>query len=62
MVVISAPCACTASIEQDFTARPFMCTVQAPHCAVSQPTCVPVSRRCSRRNVDQQRARVDLGG
>ncbi len=36
-----------------------MCTVQAPHCAVSQPTCVPVSCRFSRRNCDQQRARVD---
>jgi hypothetical protein len=35
----------------DFTAAPFMLTVHAPHCAVSQPTCVPVMRRCSRMNV-----------
>lgn len=48
MVVTSAPSACTARILHDFTARPFMWTVQAPHCAVSQPTCVPVSLRCSR--------------
>ncbi len=38
MVVTSAPCACAASTLQLFTARPFRCTVQAPHCAVSQPT------------------------
>jgi hypothetical protein len=31
-------------------ARPFMWTVQAPHCAVSQPTWVPVSCSVSRRN------------
>ena len=43
MVVISLPCTCSASIEQALIARPFMCTVQAPHWAVSQPTWVPVS-------------------
>ena len=48
MVVTSAPCACTASMAQDLTARPFTCTVQAPHWLVSQPTWVPVSIRCSR--------------
>ncbi len=51
MVSTSAPSACMASIEQDFTALPFMCTVQAPHCAVSQPTCVPVRCWCSRMKV-----------
>src|SRR5713101_296169 len=48
MVTMSAPSACIASMLQDFTARPFMWIVQAPHCAVSQPTCVPVRRRLSR--------------
>src|SRR5690348_17451745 len=36
MVTRSAPSACMASRLQDFTARPFMWMVQAPHCAVSQ--------------------------
>src|SRR5262249_33846003 len=31
-------------------ALPLICTTQAPHCEVSQPTCVPVSRKCSRSN------------
>src|SRR5204862_5973435 len=29
-------------------ASPLTCTTQAPHWLVSQPTCVPVSPRCSR--------------
>src|SRR3982751_4877117 len=49
IVVTSLPCTCAARIEHDLIARPFMCTVQAPHCAVSQPTWVPVSCSCSRR-------------
>ena len=48
MVVISQPSACTASMAQDLMARPSSSTVQAPHWLVSQPTCVPVSWRCSR--------------
>ena len=40
-----------ATIEQLLIALPFIWTVQAPHCAVSQPTCVPVRRRFSRMNV-----------
>src|SRR6185295_13857772 len=40
----------TASVVQDFTALPSRCTTQAPHCEVSQPTWVPVSRRFSRSN------------
>src|SRR5579859_3234397 len=51
MVRMSAPSACMATIEQLLIALPFMCTVHAPHCAVSQPTCVPVRRRFSRMNV-----------
>ena len=39
-----------ASVVQDFIARPSICTTQAPHWLVSQPTWVPVRRRCSRRN------------
>src|SRR5882757_5805127 len=49
MVMIVDPDACTASMEQDFTARPSTCTTQAPHCDVSQPTWVPVRPRCSLR-------------
>src|SRR6267154_1431709 len=40
----------TASVVQDLTALPSRWTTQAPHCEVSQPTGVPVSRRFSRRN------------
>src|SRR3569832_2259946 len=50
MVLTSWPSAITASVVQDFTALPSICTTQAPHCEVSQPTWVPVSRRFSRRN------------
>ncbi len=39
-----------ARVVQDLTACPSRCTTQAPHWLVSQPTCVPVSRSCSRRN------------
>ena len=52
MVVTLWPAACVASMAQLFTARPFRCTVQAPHWLVSQPTWVPVRRRCSRMNSD----------
>src|SRR5262245_12660414 len=50
MVRMSAPSSCQAKTVQDFTAFPFTCTTQAPHCDVSQPTWVPVRRKCSRRN------------
>src|SRR3954447_17327546 len=50
IVLTSWPSAITASVVQDFTARPSRCTTQAPHCEVSQPTWVPVNRRFSRRN------------
>src|SRR5216683_1142499 len=50
MVLTSCPSAITVSVVQDFTALPSRCTTQAPHCEVSQPTWVPVSRRFSRRN------------
>ena len=50
MVVTLAPSHETASTVQDFMARPSRCTTQAPHWLVSQPTCVPVRRRFSRRN------------
>src|SRR3989440_9025188 len=49
MVSTSAPSSCNANTVQDFTALPLTCTTQAPHCEVSQPTCVPVNRRFSRR-------------
>src|SRR5580704_15621320 len=42
-VLISCPSACTASMVQDFTARPSTSTVHAPQLVVSQPMCVPVS-------------------
>src|SRR5256714_921944 len=44
-----APSACQAKMVQDFTALPSTWTTQAPHCEVSQPTCVPVRRSPSRR-------------
>src|SRR5882724_5714219 len=50
MVLTSCPSAMTASVVQDLTALPSRCTTQAPHCEVSQPTWVPVSRRFSRSN------------
>src|SRR5712671_5805973 len=50
MVLTSCPSAITASVVQDLTALPSRCTTQAPHCEVSQPTWVPVSRKFSRRN------------
>ena len=49
MVVTSEPSAWTAKTVQDLALRPSMSTVQAPHWLVSQPTCVPVRLRCSRR-------------
>src|SRR5205814_6462961 len=50
MVLTSCPSAITASVVQDLTALPSRCTTHAPHCEVSHPTWVPVSRRFSRRN------------
>src|SRR5450631_300745 len=50
MVKTLAPSICQAKTVQDFTALPSTWTTQAPHWLVSQPTCVPVSRRFSRRN------------
>ena len=44
-----APSACMASTVQLLAERPSIWTVQAPHWLVSQPTCVPVSARVSRR-------------
>src|SRR4026208_722200 len=40
---------------QLFTASPFTCTVQAPQLPVSQPMCVPVSPRSSRRKCTSRR-------
>src|SRR5688572_3910987 len=48
MVVTLEPSHDRASTAQDFTPLPSRCTVQHPHWLVSQPTCVPVSPRCSR--------------
>src|SRR5258706_3563823 len=50
MVATFAPSICHTNTVQDLTALPFTCTTQAPHWDVSQPTCVPVSRRFARRN------------
>src|SRR5689334_12898431 len=50
IVSTSAPSHCTARIVQDLTASPLICTTQAPHWLVSQPTCVPVRPRCSRKS------------
>jgi hypothetical protein len=50
LAVTFAPSADSASMVQAFTAFPSTWTTQAPHCDVSQPTCVPVSLRFSRMN------------
>src|ERR1700755_327228 len=60
IVLTSWPSAITASVVQDFTALPSRCTTQAPHCDVSQPTWVPVSRRFSRRNCTRSGRRSTL--
>src|SRR5215213_3937335 len=49
MVSTVLPSASQANIVHAFTAFPSTCTTQAPHCEVSQPTWVPVSRSPSRR-------------
>src|SRR5207302_1238305 len=51
MVVTLAPPACPTSTVHDLTARPSICTTQAPHWLVSQPTWVPVRFRWSRRRL-----------
>ena len=51
----SRPSACTASTVHDLTGSPSSSTVQAPQCVVSQPMCVPVSRRFSRRKWTRRR-------
>src|SRR5258705_174675 len=59
MVVIFAPPAALTGIEHERTGRPFMCTVQAPHCATPQPYLVPVRPTCSR--ITLNRGRTDSG-
>ena len=61
IVVTDPPSAWTASIVHDFTDLPSRCTVQAPHCRVSQPTWVPVRSEVLADVVDEQRPRLDLG-
>src|SRR5258708_145421 len=55
MVVTLAPLACPTSTVQDLTARPSICTTQAPHWLVSQPTSAPVKFRRSRSQVTRSR-------
>src|SRR6266487_5475643 len=50
MVVTFAPSICQTKTVHALTALPSTSTTQAPHWDVSQPTCVPVSRKFSRRN------------
>jgi hypothetical protein len=49
IVVTSAPSAWTARTVHDLTASPSTWHVHAPEFEVSQPTCVPVNPRVSRR-------------
>src|SRR6267142_854642 len=49
IVVTAAPSHCTASSRQARALSPSSSTVHAPHTPCSQPTCVPVSPRSSRR-------------
>ena len=55
MVLSSRPSAWTASIVHDLALSPSTWTVQAPQLLVSQPTCVPVSPRLSRRKWTSRR-------
>src|SRR5262245_17798932 len=48
MVVTCLPSASLTGREQERTASPLTCTVQAPHCAMPHPYLVPVSPTCSR--------------
>ena len=48
MVVMAALPTSPSITEQERTAWPLMCTVQAPHMAMPQPNLVPVSRSSSR--------------
>ena len=57
---ILCPSAITASVVQDLTALPSRWTTHAPHCEVSQPTCVPVSWKILTQELNEQRARVHL--
>src|SRR5437660_8385666 len=49
MVVISSPSCIAAKQRQEFTRRPLMCTVHAPHWLWSHPFFDPVRCKCSRR-------------
>ena len=60
IVRMSEPEAWAASIVQDFTALPSTWTTQAPHCDVSQPTCVPVSPEIFPQKMDQKRPVLDV--
>src|SRR4051812_46902502 len=51
MVVSSAPSAWTVSKVQLLTGLPFIWMTQAPHWLVSQPMCVPVRPRLSRKKL-----------
>src|SRR5580658_9569253 len=48
MVVMDFPATSDSGIEQERTASPSICTVQAPQAAMPQPNLVPVSFKCSR--------------
>ena len=61
MVVTLAPLACPASTVQDLTARPSICTTQAPHWLVSQPTWVPVRFEMIAQEMDKKGPVFDLG-
>jgi hypothetical protein len=37
-MVVTAPCTSAIRMEHARTAAPFMCTVQAPHSAIPQPS------------------------
>ena len=49
MVVTVFPAMLFITVQQERTACPSTCTVQAPHSAMPQPNLVPVSPTTSRR-------------
>ncbi len=55
IVLISRPSALTASIVHDLALSPSTRTVHAPQLLVSQPMCVPVSPKTSRRRWTSRR-------
>ena len=62
MVMTAEPFAAAASTVQDLTATPSIWTTQAPHCDVSQPTCVPGQAELVAQETHEERSVLDIAG